>query len=426
MSYSTAGPSRLGGSAGGGTGNGSGNGSSTPVGKGVVVPLTYDLISSLKPAKQFKDAFGDSSPSTSFLSGAQNPHNITSLSFDDTGDRLVTASNDDTFVLWDCRKGKKIKTLYSKKYGIDHVRFTHKPSTILHASTKGDDHAIRYHSMHDNKYLAYFKGHTARVRSIDMCPVDDTFITAGDDGTVRLWDIKSNICKGLIQDVGGSAIAAFDNLGLVFAVACSDNQTIMLYATAEADMGPFKFEPLNDVAFESISQPPPKPIFTSLQFSNNGDYLLVGTSSDVHYVLDSITLLPLRRLVGHGGLERDKQGNKAVQPRRGNSGEEVSWTGDSNWVISGSADGNVLFWDLTRPAGEEKLSRDDVRDPDVDKSWYMRRIPEIQAKVLLRGNGGISRAVKFNPRYSMMAVGGEDLTFWLPAKDEDAKIQEGW
>lgn len=55
---------------------------------------------------------------------------------------------------------RKLKTLYSKKYGISHARFTHKPTNIIHASTK-NDHALRYHSMHDNKYLAYFQGHTA-------------------------------------------------------------------------------------------------------------------------------------------------------------------------------------------------------------------------------------------------------------------------
>lgn len=137
------------------------------------------------------------------------------------------------------RENRKIKSFYSKKYGIDHVRSTHKTGTILHASTQGGDHAVRYHSTHDNAYLAYFKGHTARVRSIDMSPADDSFVTAGDDGTVRLWDLRANACKGLVNDVGGSAIAAMDNTGVVFAVACSDTQTIMMYATKTADVVSF-------------------------------------------------------------------------------------------------------------------------------------------------------------------------------------------
>ena len=38
-----------------------------------------------------------------------------------------------------------------------------------------------------------------------------------------------------INDVGGSSVAAFDNSGMVFAVACSQTQTIMLYAVSSMD-----------------------------------------------------------------------------------------------------------------------------------------------------------------------------------------------
>lgn len=62
---------------------------------------------------------------------------------------------------------RKLKNFWSKKYGCGLGRFTHRAGNILHSSTKStgsqvDDHAVRYHATHDNKYLAYFKGHTAR------------------------------------------------------------------------------------------------------------------------------------------------------------------------------------------------------------------------------------------------------------------------
>ncbi|WVW80485.1 hypothetical protein I302_102468 [Kwoniella bestiolae CBS 10118] len=410
-----------------------------------VVPLSVDLLNKFRPSKHFKDALDPESSSTSLPSppslsndAGSAGKNITSLSFDDAGERMVSAGNDDMFVLWDVKKGRKIKPLYSRKYGIDLPRFTHKTGTIVHASTKGDDHAVRYHSMHDNKYLAYYKGHTARVRSVDMSPIDDTFITAGDDGTVRMWDLRASGCKGLVKDVGGSAIAALDSQGVVFAVACSDTQTVMMYATSTMDRIPFNFQPLNDINFARDSIPPPKPIFTSISFSSNGEYLLIGTSSDVHYLLDAIDLVPLRRLVGHQGLERDKNGTKGHAPRRGCSGEEVSFTADSRFVISGSADGNILFWDLsdkdtgsstTTESGQVKLSRAELDDGQKDPKsiqWHTLPIPDLQARVVLRGGNGMSRAVRFNTKLQMFAVGGEDLTFWLPEKDEDSKIQEGW
>lgn len=39
-----------------------------------------------------------------------------------------------------------------------------------------------------------------------------------------------------MNDVGGSTIAAFDNGGQVFAVACSDSQTVALYDSGHLDV----------------------------------------------------------------------------------------------------------------------------------------------------------------------------------------------
>jgi COMPASS component SWD2 len=36
-----------------------------------------------------------------------------------------------------------------------------------------------------------------------MNPVDDTFVSAGDDGTVRLWDLRMQACKVRGRDDGG-------------------------------------------------------------------------------------------------------------------------------------------------------------------------------------------------------------------------------
>jgi hypothetical protein len=147
-------------------------------------------------------------------------------------------------------------------------------------------------------------------------------------------------------------IAAYDNTGEVIAVACADTQIIMLFSTSAIDsvspaclagshlldppcaqaeyvQGPFFHGRLDDPVLATISQPPPKPVFTSIGFSNNGHYILLGTSSDVHYVLDAYSeesVVIVRRLVGHRGFEYDRYGNKDVAPRRGAGGEEVGWT----------------------------------------------------------------------------------------------------
>jgi COMPASS component SWD2 len=39
-------------------------------------------------------------------------------------------------------------------------------------------------SIHDNKFLRYFSGHTAKVVSLSLSPVDDTLISGSLDKSV--------------------------------------------------------------------------------------------------------------------------------------------------------------------------------------------------------------------------------------------------
>lgn len=324
-----------------------------------------------------------------------------------------------------------MKTLYSKKYGVDLPRFTHKNTTIVHASTKEDD-TIRYHSLHDNKYLQYFRGHKDKVISLEVSPVDDGFMSGSMDRTVRLWDLRTPHCRGLLN-LPASPLVAYDCSGLVFAVAVNLWSRILLYDQANYDKSPFLTITLSDPTLNLISYPP-RPIFmTSLAFSSNGKYLLVGCSGNAHYILDAYEGHLLAKLEGHVGLERRKLTVKeTIEPVRGISGEEVSWTPDSKFVVGGSLDGKIMVWDvqhlptLTGP-------------PDLNAP--PKRLEPV---VKLEGHPGPARCVKFNPRLAMMCSAGAELVccrleprlthsltcpsqaFWLPdpAGDPDEVAKE--
>ena len=158
-----------------------------------------------------------------------------------------------------------------------------------------------------------------------------------------------------------------------------------------------------DVALEKISFPPPIPDFTSIAFSNNGEYILLGTSGEAHYLLDAFSLDILRRLTGH-------------QPLGRTSGEELSFTVDSRFVISGSANGTVYVWDL----GTEKIEKEKTEGP-LSKVPAETLTPAVEIKPEApegeedAEDRGTFRAVRFNSRFCMMAVGGETLVSWLRA-----------
>ena len=50
-------------------------------------------------------------------------------------------------------------------------------------SSQGRDHGIRYHTMHDNKYIRYFTGHTELVTALCLCPLTDLFLSSGEVGS---------------------------------------------------------------------------------------------------------------------------------------------------------------------------------------------------------------------------------------------------
>lgn len=43
---------------------------------------------------------------------------------------------------------------------------------------QGLDHTLRYLSLHDNRYLRYFKGHTQQVTTLCLSPKNDLFMSA--------------------------------------------------------------------------------------------------------------------------------------------------------------------------------------------------------------------------------------------------------
>jgi COMPASS component SWD2 len=322
---------------------------------------------------------------------------------------------------------RHLKTLYSKKYGVDLPRFTHSKTAVVHASTKEDD-TLRYHSLHDNKYLQYFKGHKGRVISLEMSPVDDGFMSGSMDKTVRLWDLRSPTCRGLLN-VPSTPIVAYDVSGLVFAVAVNHYSRILLYDQSQFDRAPFLTITLEDPTLSLISYPPRAIYMTSLSFSSNGKYLLVGCSGDAHYIIDAFEGHLLAKLEGHVGLERRKMDAPlGIEPVKGNSGEEVSWTPDSKFVVGGSLDGKILVWDVQNLQTRE------------NQPINLQAHPErIKPMVSLDGHPGPTRCVKFNPRFSMMCTAGQELVssfafspimnpvdlglqaFWLPDLSGDAE-----
>ncbi|PWN34052.1 WD40 repeat-like protein [Meira miltonrushii] len=341
-------------------------------------------------------------------------NSITSICFDDRGDRLLTCGDDEKIQLFSLSSGRLASTNYSKKYGVDLVRFTHDINNMVHASTKVD-HAIRYHSLAENKYLSYFRGHTNRVSSLDMSPTSaNAFMSAAVYESVRLWDLRSASSQACMV-VQGHPIIRYDPTGTIFALAFNETNKVLLYDARKWAEKPFKQMEIPDLFKNEVGGQ--VAVITSLHFSPSGSQLLVGTSGPAHYILDAQKGYVVHNLTGKKTLQKASPGNDAEEAgevpstskqkespmvkEAGISGTECGWTPDGKYVFSVSGNKDVVFWSVT------------------EKEEGARIVSELTPTFSLDAYpGGFIRSAAFNPRNAMMATGGDQVALWLPEREE--------
>lgn len=302
---------------------------------------------------------------------SENNDKINSIDFSQDGTTLISSSNDDAIIIYDCEKGTVKRTLQSKKYGVGLIRQTHTSNTAIHTSNKIDD-TIRYLSLPDNKYLRYFVGHQKSVVTLCMSPVDDTFLSGSLDKTIRLWDLKSPNCSGIMQ-TQGRPVANFDPEGLIFAVGINSD-FIKLYDLRSFDKGPFNHFKLN--TNKDVN-------WTGLKFSPDGKQICITTDANTLHTVDSFLGTHL-----HTFTTQDL-------PTISNNVQitcEASYSPDSQYLLAGTSEGSISIW-------------------NADKGSKV---------TVLRGERTTPiQCVQFNPKFMMIASAGNKMLFWIPSlKDE--------
>lgn len=332
---------------------------------------------------------------------------MTSLDFDDTGEFLVAACDDDSLQLYNAKEGKHVKELMSKKYGAHLARFTHGSQSLLYASTKYDE-TIRYLSTHDFQYLRYFKGHTGPVTALALNPGSDSFLSCSLDNTVRLWNLSSPSPQARLN-LSTPHLAAYDPSATVIAIASSSTSSILLYDLRNYDKAPFSTFDLRHLSPPATTH---SPTWTKLEFSNDGKSLLLATSAPSgHILLDAFkgdlkayctypnakTPFVAARAAPGSSLSSQQQQQPLGQG-------DVCFSADGRYLIGGSGgDHDAVVWDTQGivPAAED----------DEQQQQQQKKILKPTASLPCKGRVAVA---EWNPRFNMLATGDHDVVFWLP------------
>jgi COMPASS component SWD2 len=243
--------------------------------------------------------------------------------------------------------------------------------------------AIRYLSLHDNKYLRYFRGHTKRVTQLLLNPLNDAFISVAPEESLCLWDLRTTHMQGrlnLASGAEGSVIAAFDPQGLVFGVTTA-SKYIRLYDSRNWERGAF-------ATFELTSADSSTAAWRDFIFSPDGKEILIQTTAPnaPGIVLDSFD----------GSVKGILEGSSTSAPPPSNVNMNMysclRYTPDSKFVIGGRSDGRLDVWNST-------VVSDSPSRPIVEN------IEGIGSEPI--------RSLAFNPKFAMLATVGEGTVFYI-------------
>jgi WD40 repeat protein/class 3 adenylate cyclase len=114
---------------------------------------------------------------------------VTSLSFNSDGTRLITASNDNTVKIWDMGVSSEVLTLSHPEGGkIYGVAFSPDGKLLV---TAGEDMTARVWELATGELIQTLKGHLDVVYSVAFSPDGALLATGSADRTVRIWDVQT-------------------------------------------------------------------------------------------------------------------------------------------------------------------------------------------------------------------------------------------
>ncbi len=113
---------------------------------------------------------------------------VNHIEFSPDGQRVVTASNDNTAKVWEVASGKLLATLAGHEGGVEHAAFSPDGQRVVTAS---DDKTAEVWDTASGKLLATLAGHESRVTHATFSPDGQRVVTASDDDTAKLWEVVS-------------------------------------------------------------------------------------------------------------------------------------------------------------------------------------------------------------------------------------------
>lgn len=119
---------------------------------------------------------------------AEHDEMVNVVCFSNNGNWLISGSNDNTFAVYDVKKGKEIKRITAHSIGVTDAVFTPDDAILI---TCGRDKQIKIWDVANWKLKKTLSGHQAQINSLCISPDASSFFSAADDGKIIKWSLKN-------------------------------------------------------------------------------------------------------------------------------------------------------------------------------------------------------------------------------------------
>eukprot|EP00039_Didymoeca_costata_P032081 m.36750 g.36750 ORF g.36750 m.36750 type:complete len:305 (+) comp9181_c0_seq1:82-996(+) len=238
--------------------------------------------------------------------------NVMSVRFTATGSYALTTGSDRTVKLWNPFTGLCIKTYTGHGMAVNDSVASQDNSRI--ASGGADKNAIVW-DVATGGSIVRFRGHAGQINCIKMNPEATVVVTGSYDSTVKCWDTRSKNHEPIMTlGEAKDSIQAIDVTDYEIMTASVDGM-VRIY---DLRVGVLRGDYLKD------------PV-TSACLSHDNNCILAATLNNTIRLLDKDT----------GELLSEYQGHKNQ-----NYKVDVALSYNDAYVVSGSEDGDICFWDL--------------------------------------------------------------------------------
>ncbi len=157
------------------------------------------------------------------------------MAFSPDGQRLASASVDQTVKVWDARTGEETLTLKGHAGAVLSVAFSPDGQSLASASADG---TVKVWDARTGQETLTLKGHTSFVTCVAFSPDGQRLASASDDQTVKIWDART----------GQETLTLKGHASIVWSVAFSSDGQRLASASADGTVKVWDATPVTEAS----------------------------------------------------------------------------------------------------------------------------------------------------------------------------------